>query len=154
MATEIERKFLVAGEFPREAGVEMVQAYLGNRPDNTVRVRTERDRAVLTIKGPTCGISRPEFEYAIPLDDARELMKLAVAPPVEKTRYYHRHGNHTWEIDVFGGSNAGLVVAEVELGAEDEEFEKPEWLGEEVTLDPRYSNSSLSVQPYALWRQG
>lgn len=151
MLMEIERKFLIVGEFPSVNSVEMVQGYLCKDLDRTVRVRTEGERAVITIKGATVGISRPEFEYEIPLDDAKELMKLAVGPLVEKTRYYHRVGKHVWEIDVFEGENAGLIVAEIELEAEDEVFEKPEWVGEEVSGDFRYSNSSLSQTPYTRW---
>ncbi|WP_435894289.1 CYTH domain-containing protein [Oceaniferula spumae] len=151
MAVEIERKFLVTGEFPRTGEVEMVQGYLCKDLDRTVRVRLEGDRAVLTIKGQTVGISRPEFEYEIPPEDARELLGMAVGPLVEKTRYYHATGAHTWEIDVFKGENTGLVVAEIELSSENEAFEKPAWLGVEVSEDRRYSNSALSVTPYTNW---
>lgn len=151
MAVEIERKFLVAGGFPSERSVPMVQGYLNRDLANTVRVRTEGNRAVITIKGLPKGIARQEFEYEIPLEDARELFKMAVGPLVEKTRHYHRAGPHVWEIDVFHGANAGLVVAEIELESEHEDFEKPDWLGAEVTGDARYTNSSLSSQPFCAW---
>ncbi|MBK1830747.1 CYTH domain-containing protein [Verrucomicrobiaceae bacterium R5-34] len=151
MATEIERKFLLHGEFPRENGVEMVQGYLCKDIDRTVRIRLEGERAVLTIKGRTSGISRPEYEYEIPADEAQELLGMAVGPLVEKTRYYHRRGGHVWEIDVFKGDNAGLAVAEIELGSEDEPFEKPAWVGNEVSGDSRYANSALSVRPFTQW---
>lgn len=134
-----------------ENGVEMIQAYLNDDHERTIRVRREGDHAVLTIKGATVGISRPEYEYEIPVADVAELMKLAVSAPVEKTRYYHRAGDHTWEIDVFKGANEGLVVAEIELKSEDEAFEKPDWVGDEVSSDRKYSNSSLAQHPYSKW---
>ncbi len=151
MPVEIERKFLVAGEFPCEDSVSMVQGYLSRDSERTVRVRTVGDRAMITIKGATRGISRVEFEYEIPLTDALELMKLTVGSLIEKTRHYHRVENHTWEVDVFEGANAGLVIAEIELQSEDEPFDKPAWAGEEVSDDPRYANSSLSIEPYCEW---
>jgi len=151
MPVEIERKFLIVGEFPRLDGVPMVQGYLSRGNANNVRVRIEGERAVITIKGAMVGISRPEFEYEIPFDEARELLCMAVGSLVTKTRYYHPEGNHIWEIDVFEGENAGLVVAEIELSSEDESFVKPSWLGQEVTTDYRYSNSNLSVDPYSSW---
>lgn len=151
MAMEIERKFLVIGEPPLFGGVEMVQAYLSKVPGCTVRVRKEGDRAVLTVKGMTVGISRKEFEYEIPYADAQEIIDMAEGGTVEKTRYYHRCGEHLWEIDVFKGANAGLVVAEIELTSEDEEFTKPVWVGEEVTGDRRYANSSLLAVPFCDW---
>ncbi|MGB0993196.1 MAG: CYTH domain-containing protein [Akkermansiaceae bacterium] len=151
MAIEIERKFLVVGEFPREECVEMVQGYLCREIERTVRVRIEGRRAVITVKGRGSGISRPEFEYEVPVEDAREMLQLADGPLVEKTRYYHRVGNHTWEIDVFKGENVGLIVAEIELQSEDEAFESPSWLGAEVSGDGRYANSSLSKLPFSKW---
>lgn len=151
MPIEIERKFLVSGIPPLGNGVTMVQGYLCHDRDRTVRVRVEGERAVLTIKGATVGISRAEFEYEIPLKDAEELLKLAVSPVVKKTRYYHQLGKHVWEIDVFEGENQGLIVAEIELTAEQEEFEKPEWIGQEVSHDGRYSNSALAQLPYSQW---
>ena len=151
MAVEIERKFLVTGSAPMENGVEMVQGYLCYDTERTVRIRREGDRAVITVKGKRVGISRLEFESEIPLKDSELMMKLAVGPLVEKTRYYHKAGKHTWEIDVFKGGNAGLIVAEIELKFEDEEFEKPEWLGQEVSGDRKYSNSALSQSPFSSW---
>jgi len=151
MPIEIERKFLLAGEPPSSEGVEMKQAYLCKDPERTVRIRIEPERAVLAIKGKPIGLARPEFEYEIPIQEAQELMKLCIGSPVEKTRYHHRLGQHVWEIDVFHGGNEGLVVAEIELAAEDEEFDKPAWIGAEVSDDPRYANSSLSSTPYTQW---
>ena len=129
----------------------MIQGYLCAEEGHNVRVRTEGSRAVLTIKGGRVGISRPEFEYEIPFGHAQELMKLAVGSLVKKTRYYHREGKHVWEVDVFDGDNEGLMVAEIELNSEDEPFVKPSWVGEEVSHDPRYSNSNLSIEPYCCW---
>lgn len=148
---EIERKFLVIGVPPLQEGVEMVQAYLSKASGCTVRVRLEGDRAVLTVKGMTVGISRKEFEYVIPYEEAKEMIAMAEGGTVEKTRYYHRCGGHLWEIDVFKGKNAGLVVAEIELFSEDEDFEKPSWVGEEVTSDRRYANAALLSVPYCDW---
>jgi len=151
MAVEIERKFLVAGDFPFEKSVPMLQGYLSRGKERTVRVRTEGGRAVITIKGATAGISRVEFEYEIPMSDALEMMKLATGSLVKKRRHYHQVGNHTWEIDVFEGENSGLVVAEIELQYEHEEFEKPDWVGAEVTRKLKYANSALSENPYSNW---
>lgn len=151
MGVEIERKFLVLGEHPMNEGVEMMQAYLSKDPERTIRVRLEDDKAALTIKGATLGITRLEYEYEIPFEEARELLDLTVDGIVEKTRYYHRADSHLWEIDVFKRHNKGLVVAEIELKDENEVFEKPSWVGEEVTHDARYANSSLSTTPYKDW---
>jgi adenylate cyclase len=151
MGIEIERKFLVAGDPPLEGGVEMMQGYLSKDSDRTIRVRLEDERAVITIKGECLGITRLEYEYEIPFEDARELLDMAVSGIVEKTRYYHKAGSHTWEIDVFKRQNEGLIIAEIELNSEDEEFEKPSWIGEEVSSDPRYSNSALSQKPFTEW---
>lgn len=131
--------------------MKSVQAYLCIVPERTVRIRIEPDRAVLAIKGKAVGLARPEFEYVIPVEEARELMLLCAGNVVEKTRYHHRVGSHVWEIDVFHGDNEGLVVAEIELSTENEEFEKPPWLGEEVSGDPRYYNAQLSINPYSRW---
>lgn len=155
MATEIERKFLPKDDSWRagaDAGEEYRQGYLYSDPDLAVRVRLAGDEAWLTIKGGAEGIVRREFEYPIPRADAAEMLAhLCRKPLIEKRRHLLRHGRHTWEIDVFAGDNAGLVVAEIELGAEDESFERPDWLGEEVSADPRYLNSSLSRHPYRHW---
>jgi len=152
MATEIERKFLVHPDWPRpSSGTPLIQGYLTSGGPVSVRIRASLDQAWLTIKGPTSGLSRAEFEYEIPILDARQLLDLARTQPIEKTRYLVPHGAHTFEVDVFVGSNTGLVVAEVELGAENEEFDKPAWLAEEVSTDPRYRNSALAQHPYSTW---
>ena len=151
MGVEIERKFLVVGEFPRHESSKMVQGYLSSESDCTVRVRLEDERAVMAIKGKAVGIRRAEFEYDIPMEEGRELLALCGDNLVEKTRYYCPCGNHVWEVDVFAGLNEGLVTAEIELSAEDEVFTMPGWLGKEVSDDPRYRNSQLSVAPYSQW---
>ncbi len=151
MGVEIERKFLVVGEFPRLESCKMVQGYLSGESDCTVRVRLEDERAVLAIKGKAVGIRRAEFEYDIPVEEARELLDLCGGNIVRKTRYYCPSGDHVWEVDVFDGLNEGLVTAEIELSDEDEDFARPDWLGVEVSNDPRYRNSQLSVAPYSQW---
>lgn len=154
MGLEIERKFLVNGDEWR-AGVEGVrfrQGFLSTVPERTVRVRVAGNRATLTIKGKTVGATRAEFEYGVPLADAEEMLDaLCERPLIEKVRYTLVTGGHTWEVDVFEGENAGLVVAEIELGAEDEAFDRPAWLGAEVTDDPRYFNSNLVSKPFSTW---
>lgn len=151
MGIEIERKFKVAAEWrPQTAGVAMRQGYLCRDPARTVRVRRAGDAAWLTIKGLGDGPSRPEFEYPIPIADAEQLLALCDAQ-VRKTRYRERCGDHVFEIDVFEGANAGLIVAEVELDAVHEVFVRPAWLGAEVTDDPRYFNAALAVRPYSTW---
>lgn len=155
MAREVERKFLVVGTDWKSGavGVPFRQGYLSTVKERTVRVRTEGDRAVLTIKGLTVGISRSEFEYPIPVADANRLLdELCERPLIEKTRYTVASGRHTWEIDEFHGDNAGLVVAEIELAGEDDVFTRPPWVGREVSDDPRYFNASLIRHPYATWR--
>ncbi len=153
MGTEIERKYLVRGDAYRAlaAGVECRQGYLCTDPARVVRVRLIGDRAFLTVKGPSAGATRAEFEYAIPPEDARALLDLCERPLIEKTRYVVPHGGLVWEVDEFHGANAGLVVAECELQAEDQAVDKPEWVGEEVTGDARYFNSSLVARPFATW---
>jgi len=155
VATEIERKFLVAKEnlarIQPERSVHMRQGYLSRAPGRTVRVRIEDDRAFLTIKGRASGLARPEFEYEIPLADASALLEMADGPLVEKVRHYVPFGGLVWEVDEFFGDNEGLVVAEVELSCEDQAFEKPDFVGAEVTSDPRYLNSRLAVEPYSTW---
>ena len=151
MATEIERKFLVTGEIPDGDDTDIVQGYLSLDPDRTVRVRIAGSRATLTIKGRTTGISRAEFEYTIPPEEAEQLLDLAIGTPIEKTRRRVPAGEHLWEIDTFHGANDGLVVAEIELGSESESFPHPEWLGEEVSADRRYLNSHLTQQPFSTW---
>lgn len=153
---EIERKFLVKGDFKSEAyeKVRICQGYLCTT-GRTVRVRTWGATAFLTIKGPSdaAGLSRFEWEKEIPVEDALQLLKIAEPGIIDKTRYLIKNsdGIHTWEVDEFHGDNEGLIVAEVELGSEDEKFAKPEWLGEEVTGDRRYYNSHLTKNPFKNW---
>jgi len=155
MATEIERKFLVRDDRWREQaqpGVQLMQGYLASTPAVTVRARLKGEQAVLTIKGATRGISRSEYEYPIPVADAKAMLsELAETGIIEKTRYRVQCGAHTWELDLFAGDNAGLVLAELELCAEDEAFERPSWLGEEVSDDPRYYNANLARHPFKDW---
>lgn len=153
MPFEKERKFLVRQELlPRmERSIPVIQTYLSTDPGRTVRVRIAGNNAYLTIKGAPTGITRPEFEYRIPAEDARELFRLAVSAPVEKVRHEIHVGGKKWEIDVFEGMNKGLVLAEIELNREDEEFVLPEWAGQEVTGDWRYHNSWLSEHPFSEW---
>jgi adenylate cyclase len=157
MPTEIERKFLVkpGAWTPQGPGTPFRQGYLSSQKDRVVRVRLAGGAGTLTIKGPTAGISRAEFEYQIPAADAAALLDaLCERPLIEKVRHVERHGGKTWEIDVFLGDNAGLTVAELELSSEDEPFERPAWLGEEVSADPRYANASLVARPYRTWKPG
>jgi adenylate cyclase len=155
MAQEIERKFLVVGDSWRaavESETPMIQGYLANNQTTTVRVRVAGDQAFLTIKGMMRGASRSEYEYAIPPADARAMLaELAVSPPIDKVRYQVRCGEHLWDLDVFGGENAGLVMAEIELSREDEDFRVPDWVGREVTGDLRYYNVNLARHPYRRW---
>ena len=154
MSTEIERKFLINGtSWKAEAeGTFVRQGYLSADEEQTVRVRTIGEEGFLTIKGPTHGVSRLEFEYSIPLADAERMLdELCAHPLIEKTRYKIRHRHLVWEVDEFSGDNEGLVVAEVELSHEDEEISPPDWIGEEVSGDPRYFNSNLSVHPFTEW---
>lgn len=155
MGIEIERKFLLAGDGWRGLGTPtlMRQGYLVADAVRTVRVRIEGERAVITVKGKSTGASRGEWEYDIPVPDAAELLDgLCDQPLVEKVRHRIEHAGHVWEVDEFLGLNAGLVVAEIELGAEDEAFDKPDWIGREVTGDKRYYNSSLIRHPYFEWK--
>jgi CYTH domain-containing protein len=151
---EIERKFLVNSDAWRglAAGVHIRQGYLSFARGRTVRVRTVGGQGFLTIKGSRRGISRAEFEYPIPLADADHMLDyLCEQPLIDKTRHEIPHAGFTWEVDEFHGRNAGLVVAEIELPSEDAAFEKPDWVGEEVSLDPRYSNSHLVRAPFSTW---
>lgn len=157
MGKEIERKFLVKESVwqPKDTGTTIRQGYLSSVKERVVRVRTKGEKAFITIKGITKGISRSEFEYQIPVEDADLLLtNLCEQPLIEKTRYKEVCGNHTWEIDVFFGSNLGLIVAEVELKDETELLELPNWVGEEVSSDPRYFNSNLIQNPYEKWGRG
>jgi len=155
VGVEIERKFLVEGDAWRTQGEATLlrQGYLSLDPARTVRVRIDGENAFLTIKGKSVGASRGEWEYPIPVPDAAELLdSLCQQPLVEKFRHRIASGPHTWEVDEFLGANAGLVVAEIELASEDEAFEKPDWLGREVTGDARYFNSRLIQHPYSQWK--
>lgn len=155
MGIEIERKYLVADATWRESkvpGRKIVQAYLASTDILVFRVRILDDiEAYLTIKGGRTGISRPEFEYEIPLRDARQLVAMASDAIVEKTRYRISVGTHVWEVDEYAGANTGLITAEIELSEESEDFQRPAWLGIEVSGQPRYGNASLAVRPYADW---
>lgn len=155
MAVEIERKYLVTGDSWRaavESQSRIMQGYLSEGGRATVRARVKGDKAFLTIKGATTGISRSEYEYEIPVADAEQMLaELAVSSVIDKTRYGVRQGNHVWDLDVFAGDNVGLVMAEVELGSEDEAFEMPDWAGEEVSGDGRYFNSNLASHPFKTW---
>ena len=152
MGVEIERKFTVRADFcPQSAGTEIAQGYLSRDPQRTVRVRMAGARGYLTVKGVTHGASRAEYEYEIPPEDARAMLALCDPPLVEKTRYVMDAAGRRWEVDVFHGANAGLVVAEVELPSEAAEVTLPAWVEREVTGEKRYYNSSLIVHPYHSW---
>ncbi len=153
---EIERKFLVCGDFKAEAtgAVRITQGYICSASGKTVRIRIKGDKGYITIKGPSSrsGAGRFEWEMEIPVEEARELLKLCETGLIDKTRYLVPKGRHTFEVDEFYGDNDGLTVAEVELGSEDEEFERPSWLSTEVTGDRRYYNSALTKNPYKNWK--
>lgn len=155
MGIEIERKFLVVGEQWRDQVYRrspMAQGYLGGGGAASVRVRLAGSQAWLNVKSANPGMSRLEFEYAIPVADARTMLqRLCDQAAVEKTRYWVRNGESVWEIDVFEGANLGLVTAEIELSHEQQEFERPDWLGPEVTEEARYYNMNLAANPYKLW---
>ena len=156
MALEIERKFLVRDDSYKQLAFHsgrIAQGYICSARGRTVRVRIRDDRGFLTIKGPADvkGLGRYEWEKEIPLDEARELMKLCEPGMIDKTRYLVRSGKHVFEVDEFYGENEGLTIAEVELASEDESYEKPAFIGEEVTGDVRYYNSFLMKNPYKAW---
>jgi CYTH domain-containing protein len=153
MALEIERKFLVDAEKwqPNVPETLLCQGYLSIDPNPTVRVRIAGDKAFLTIKGRTETISRPEFEYEIPVADANEMLKLAISNSVEKIRYEVMYEGFLWEVDVFSGRNEGLIIAEIELESENQDFARPDWLLDEVSGDRRYYNSYLSEHPFQEW---
>lgn len=155
MAVEIEHKYLVKLEEWTKVRTtkftEIKQGYLQTDPNKTIRVRTKGNQAYITIKGKAVGASRLEFEYEIPLADAKELLDKFCSNLIEKVRYYLIHDGKTWEIDVFTGLNAGLIVAEIELNSEDETYTLPNWVGDNVTNDVRYANSNLSVTPFSKW---
>ncbi|MBB4804018.1 adenylate cyclase [Flavobacterium nitrogenifigens] len=155
---EIERKFLVkSDDFKKQAFAQnkIAQGYLSSVPERTVRVRIKGHKGFITIKGisQSGGMSRFEWENEIPLEEAQELLKLCEKGKIEKTRYEIKSGIHVYEVDEFYGENEGLVMAEIELKSEEETFEKPEWLGEEVTNDERYYNAYLSKNPFKDWQK-
>lgn len=155
MAVEIERKFLLCNEQWRaqvQRTLPMSQAYLGG-DQCSVRVRVSGEQAWLNIKSAIAGPSRLEFEYEVPLSDAREMMRLAVEPSIDKVRHIVEHGGFIWEIDEFAGRNQGLIVAEIELPSVDTRFARPLWVGEEVTEQRRYYNSALAKRPFDSWDQ-
>lgn len=156
MAQEIEKKFLVAGEFKESAkkATRITQGYLSSVPERTVRVRLKGEKGYITVKGigNDSGASRFEWEKEIPVEDVRDLLKICEPGVIDKTRYLVDCDGHTFEVDEFYGDNEGLVVAEVELSDENEAFTRPSWLGEEVTGDKKYYNSMLMKNPYKNWK--
>ncbi len=150
MAWEIERKFTVINDDYKKdvKGILYKQGYLGRLPGCTVRVRTADDKAFLTIKGPTVGASRPEFEYSIPYEDALSLFTLCQGGFIEKLRYKVPYNGMVWEVDEFLGANEGLVIAEIELESENQSFDLPSWVGDDVTGNPKYYNSNLLRKPF------
>lgn len=154
MGKEIELKFLVKGDSWRAQahGKRYRQGYLSTVKERTVRIRVAGDQGYVTIKGITVGAARAEYEYEIPLADANEMLDtLCQRPIVEKTRYRLPQDDIVWEIDAFEGDNRGLIVAEVELKDEHQNYPKPDWLGQEVTGDPRYFNANLVAKPFTTW---
>lgn len=155
MPLEIERKFLVGGEFRPSAirVTRIMQGYLSSVPERTVRIRLRDNKGYLTVKGLSnhSGTSRYEWEKEIPAEDALQLLELCEPGVIDKTRYNIPAGRHIYEVDEFHGENAGLILAEIELSSENEIFEKPSWLGNEVTGNPIYYNASLSKTPYKNW---
>ncbi len=157
MATEIERKFLVRNDSWRESistSIEIIQGYLANTERGSIRVRVSGEEANLNIKSMTLGVTRTEYDYAIPADEARAMLQdLCMKPLIEKKRYYVDYNGLTWEIDEFYGDNEGLVVAELELEHPQDPFTPPPWLGDEVSDDPRYYNVCLVEHPYSQWKE-
>jgi CYTH domain-containing protein len=156
MATEIERKFLVKGDGWRglAEGQYYCQGYIPAKEGRSVRVRIVGECGFLTIKGPTVGNTRAEFEYPIPVEDAREILEtLCERPYIEKTRYKIAVGELTWEVDEFAGENQGLILAEVELTGENQEVQLPDWIDKEVSGDARYFNSNLAKNPFKHWQK-
>ena len=155
MNREIERKFIVTGEFRKDilSSTRIIQGYLSSIPGRTVRIRIRQDKAFITIKGPgdPSGISRYEWEKEISVTEAEELLGLCEPGIINKIRHEVQIGNHIYEVDEFLGDNAGLIIAELELSDENESFEKPDWIGKEVTGDLRFYSSSLSAHPYLKW---
>ncbi|HXK99895.1 MAG TPA: CYTH domain-containing protein [Dysgonamonadaceae bacterium] len=157
MKYEIERKFLVKGDYKSKSSAfhRIMQGYLSTDSPLIVRVRIADDKAYLTIKSTVDGseFTRYEWEYEIPLKEAEDMLKLCGKSVIEKTRYVVNEGKSTFEVDEFHGDNKGLTIAEIELESENQPFEKPEWLGEEVTNDIRYYNAYLSKYPYCKWKK-
>lgn len=155
MPTEIEHKYLVDKELWKlaspYASSSIKQAYMLTDPNKTIRVRTTNHQGFITIKGKSIGASRPEFEYEIPLEEALQLITHFCSNLIEKTRHYIVYENKTWEVDVFEGTNAGLIVAEIELESENENYLKPNWILQNVTNESKYANSNLTLNPYSLW---
>ncbi|RWY56954.1 CYTH domain-containing protein [Mucilaginibacter gilvus] len=155
MAIEIERKFLVNrakwNALAKPEGKLFKQGYILSDDKRTVRIRVTDEAAYLTLKGSTTGISRNEYEYTIPIADGHEILSGLTVSSIEKVRYEINFAGNTWEVDIFSGDNDGLIVAEIELEHEEQAFEKPDWVADEVTDDHRYSNASLSVNPYKNW---
>jgi len=150
---EIERKFLVNGNSWRNGqGIRICQGYLNRDKERTVRVRLSGEKAFLTIKGMNSGATRAEYEYEIPVSHAEALLKICDGPVLEKNRYTVDYNGLIWEVDEFLGENEGLIVAEVELKSEDQSFDRPDWVGQEVTDDPRYYNSNLCAHTFSKWR--
>ncbi len=153
MAIEIERKYLVTGDDWRATpGIRVTQGYLALEPTHSVRVRIADERAWLTIKGKARQGIKPEFEYPIPLDDAQTLMTMSPYPLIEKVRRPVEYDGFIWEVDEFLGANADLVVAEIELDSPERTFPLPDWIGRDVTDDPRYLNANLALHPFSAWR--
>ena len=155
MGLEIEKKFLITSDNWRTlgGGKEYCQGYLNSGKGVSLRIRTIGEKGIITVKGPSVGGKRLEFEYDIPYADATEMLKeLCRKPLIEKTRYKVPFAGFTWEVDEFKGENAGLIFAEIELDAVDQSFDIPDWIGEEVTEDPRYYNASLVSYPYSKWK--
>ena len=154
MATEIERKFLVKGDEWRSQGTGTLyrQGYISTQGKITVRIRVVGNQGYLTLKGPSLGHVRAEFEYPIPIEDAQEMLDtMCDRPLIEKRRYKIKYGNLTWEVDEFAGENQGLILAEVELSKENQAVDIPDWIGEEVSHDYRYFNVNLVKNPYCNW---
>ncbi|TYQ16845.1 UNVERIFIED_CONTAM: CYTH domain-containing protein [Acetivibrio alkalicellulosi] len=157
MGREIERKFTIKNDDilnQLSEGILYRQGYLNTQIERTVRVRTYSNKGFITVKGVSKGACRLEYEYEIPADEANEMLNfLCHKPLIEKTRYNYVYKGFLWEIDIFSGDNQGLLIAEIELESENTFFEKPPWIGVEVTGDPHYYNSSLIENPYKLWKK-
>lgn len=156
MNQEIERKFLVNHteweKLNKPEGKTIIQSYLATNPDKTIRVRIYGEQGFITIKGKAKRLTRPEFEYEIPLTDAKEMISLFGEANIEKKRYEIKINNHIWEVDVFEGDNQGLILAEIELTTESENFTKPHWITEEVSSNTKYFNSNLQKNPFNSWQ--